>query len=316
MSRLRPGNPDHEQPAQVTTDPCSCDQLEAMATALERSGEYRILRKVAPYPWRDPVERGPVRRGLAMDLETTGLDCRIHEIIEIAMVPFDYTVDGHVTAVYPAYQAYNQPSSSIPPEITQLTGITDAMVARHVIDRAAVASFAAAADLVIAHNAGFDRKFCERLSDVFTTKAWACSQLEVNCAEEGFEGTKLGYLASHCGFFYDRHRAVNDCTALIEILRRPLPSGSPALSRLLQSARLPLWRVWAVGAPFDLKDVLKGRGYRWNGGEDGRPRAWHRDVPDDQLHAEKSFLSSEIFRAETHIPTVKMTAFDRYSERC
>jgi DNA polymerase-3 subunit epsilon len=190
------------------------------------------------------------------------------------------------------------------------------MVAGHVIDTAAVASFAATADLVIAHNAGFDRKFCERFSEVFRTKAWACSQLEVNWTEEGFEGTNLGYLAAQGGFFYDRHRATNDCTALIEVLRRPLPSGSPALNSLLQSARLPLWRVWAVGAPFELKDTLKSRGYRWNGGEDGRPRAWHRDVPDDQLHAEKAFLASDIFRADTHIQTVKMTAFDRYSERC
>jgi DNA polymerase-3 subunit epsilon len=89
MSRLRAGGPHHEQSTQVTNDPYSRDQLEAMATALDRSGEYRILRKVVPYPWRDPVERGPVLRGMAVDLETTGLDCRVHEIIEIAMVPFD-----------------------------------------------------------------------------------------------------------------------------------------------------------------------------------------------------------------------------------
>lgn len=128
--------------------------------------------------------------------------------------------------------------------------------------------------MILAHNATFDRPFAERLCDVFTTKAWGCSMSQIEWAVEGFEGTKLAYLAARAGFFYDGHRAVQDCAAAIELLSRPLPkSGEIALSRLLATARRPTWRIWAENAPYDLKDVLKRRGYRWNGGEDGRPRA-------------------------------------------
>jgi DNA polymerase-3 subunit epsilon len=46
---------------------------------------------------------------------------------------------------------------SIPPEITNLTGITDEMVAGHSIDDRAVNDLLGRVVLIIAHNAAFDR---------------------------------------------------------------------------------------------------------------------------------------------------------------
>ncbi|MFW1499254.1 exonuclease domain-containing protein, partial [Vibrio parahaemolyticus] len=86
-----------------------------------------------------------------------------------------YSLDSRVFEIGETFQRFQEPSAPISPEITRITGITDAMVAGHTIDVAEVAAFARPAALVIAHNAGFDRRFAERLSDVFATKAWACS---------------------------------------------------------------------------------------------------------------------------------------------
>jgi DNA polymerase III epsilon subunit-like protein len=72
-----------------------------------------------------------------------------------------------------------------------LTGIDDDMVAGHVLDPAEVYRFAASAALIVAHHAAFDRRFAERLSDVFTTKPWACSMAEVPWADDGFDSAKL-----------------------------------------------------------------------------------------------------------------------------
>ena len=81
------------------------------------------------------------------------------------------------------------------------------------------------------------------------------------------------------GFFYDRHRAVNDCHPAIELLAMPLPKTKViAMGRLLERARRPSCRIWAENTPFDLKDVLKARGYRWNGEANANPRAWYIDV--------------------------------------
>ena len=117
------------------------------------------------------------------------------------------------------FHGYRQPARPISPEITALTGIDDAMVEGQAIDFEAVAGFAAPAALVIAHSAGFDRRFLERYSPVFQTKPWACSMSEIDWKAEGHEGTKLGYLAQGAGFFYDRHRATTDCLAAAGLSR-------------------------------------------------------------------------------------------------
>jgi DNA polymerase-3 subunit epsilon len=291
--------------------------LEDAACRLEASGDYKVLRRLQP---RAPVETPPgavVRSGLFVDVETTGLEPSRDEIIELAMVPFSYGLEGQVFAVGEPFHRLRQPTRPIPPDITAITGIDDAMVAGHVIDPSEVAAFAAPAALVIAHNAAFDRRFLERYYETFSTKAWACSMSQVDWTGEGHEGVKLAYLAAGAGFFYERHRAVNDCLAAIELLARPLPrSGEPALGKLLQTARTPTWRIWAENAPFDLKDVLKARGYRWNAEAGGAPRAWFTDVGEGARHAELQFLKDEIYRGEIDLLTRRIDAYDRFSDRC
>jgi DNA polymerase-3 subunit epsilon len=201
-------------------------------------------------------------------------------------------------------------------QITAITGIDDAMVAGHRIDPAEVAHFAAPASLVVAHNAAFDRRFLERLCETFSTKPWGCSMSQIDWAAEGYEGTKLAYLANGAGFFYDRHRAAQDCLAAIELLARVQPrSGRTGLVQLLERARKPSLRIWAENAPFDLKDVLKARGYRWNGEGTGAPRAWYIDVDDGASDAEVAFLKTEIYRGEIALLVRRIDAYDRFSDR-
>jgi DNA polymerase-3 subunit epsilon len=253
---------------------------------------------------------------LFVDVETTGLDPAKDEIIELAMVPFTFGLDGRIFEIRDAFQKLRQPEKPIPPEITALTGITNEMVAGQSIDPAEVAAFAGGAALIVAHHAAFDRRFVERLSDVFTTKPWACSMSQIDWSAEGFEGTKLAYLAMGAGFFYERHRAVHDCIAAIELLAAPLPKTRvPAMSRLLERARRPSWRIWAENSPFDLKDVLKVRGYRWNGEGNPNPRAWYIDVDDDMREQELLYLRTEIYQREVELLVRRLTAYERFSDR-
>ena len=128
--------------------------------------------------------------------------------------------------------------------------------------------------------------------------------------------SKLALLAMSSGFYYDKHRAVHDCYATLELLSRTLPvSGGQTFPALLASARRKTTRCWAEGSPFDSKDVLKRRGYRWSGGEDGTPRSWWIDVPDADFLTEKAFLCAEIYKRDATFPTAEITAFNRYSER-
>ena len=127
---------------------------------------------------------------------------------------------------------------------------------------------------------------------------------------------KLAYLASGAGFFYDKHRAVNDCLAAVELLARPLPkSGALGLAKLLERARRPTWRIWAEGAPFERKDALKARGYRWNSDYGGAPRAWYIDVDEADREAELGFLRAEIYGHEIELLSRRIEAHDRFSDR-
>ena len=292
------------------------DTLEAMAAALDASGRYRVLRRLEPRSVITPPDGSKTRLGLFVDVETTGLDPAKDEVIELAMVPFTYGLDGRIFEIRKPFRKFRDPGKPIPPEITALTGITDEMVTGCTIAPAEVAEFAGGAALVIAHNAAFDRRFVEQLSEAFVIKPWACSMTQIDWGAEGYEGTKLAYLAMGAGFFYDRHRAVTDCMAVIELLAARLPrSGTLAMASLLDRARRPAWRIWAENAPFDLKDDLKARGYRWNGDGNPNPRAWYIDVEDDVREKELAYLRTEIYQREVELLVRKITAYERFSDR-
>jgi DNA polymerase-3 subunit epsilon len=305
--------PDDSAPPGRSTAP---DDLEAMARTLEASGRFRVLRRLDAVTHLHDGDPATCRLGMMLDLETTGVDPRRDEIIEFAIVPFHYDGEGRLVAVGEAFSRLRQPKNPIPQEITRITGITDAMVAGQTVAPAEVAAFIAPAALIIAHNAQFDRRFAEAFSPAFALKPWACSMSQVDWRAEGYEGTKLSYLATQCGFFHQGHRATSDCLATLEVLGAPLPIGGvTGLSRLLQSARRASWRIWAENSPFELKDVLKARGYRWNGDPGPAPKAWYIDVDEADRDAEIAFLRAEIYRGEIDPLTRRITAFERFSER-
>jgi DNA polymerase-3 subunit epsilon len=296
---------------QDTTD------LAAMAEALSRSADFRVLRRLVPRPPSPPVAGQETKTGILLDTETTGLDHARDEIIELGMVKFDYTADGRIAGVRDTFSAFNEPSAPIPLDVTALTGITDEMVAGHKIDEAAVNAFVDdAVVVVIAHNSGFDRKFSERYWPVFERKAWACSATEIDWQQYGFDGAKLGYLLNGAGYFHQAHRAVDDCHALLEILDFDLrTTGAPALAVLLETARKKTIRIWAEQSPFELKDSLKRRGYRWSDGTDGRPRSWYVDVDESALGDEIAFLKAEVYLRDVEPRLQTLTAFTRFSAR-
>lgn len=290
--------------------------LDQLAHRLEATGDYKILRRMQARQATPTPADYTGKIGIMLDVETTGLDTTKDEIIEIAMVKFRYSDNDEIIGVSDTFQAFNQPSNPIPAEVTELTGITDTMVAGQKIDAVKVKAFVADADIVVAHNANFDRRFAERAWQFFEHKPWACSMSQIDWKAHGYDGAKLGYLLAGAGLFHDAHRAIDDCHALVEILSHPRPGTSRrAFGELMNNARRKTSRVWAQRAPFDLKDVLKARKYRWNDGSDGRPKSWYIDVDASKRDDELKYLRQEIYQREIEINCRDVTAFDRFSNR-
>ena len=287
---------------------------EDMARRLEASGRYRILRKLSHPDVVSSPRPGFPRRGVIIDTETTGLNYRTDKLIEIGAVAFTFDEDANLGDITGVYSGLQDPGIPIPALITKLTGINDAMVAGQSLDLLALAKVVEPADLVIAHNAAFDRPFCEKLSAMFSSKAWACSVKEIDWQGRGFEGNKLGYLIGQSGHFHDGHRAVDDCYALFEVLRNfDSVQGKTAFAELYAASQRAQVRLWAEHSPFDMKDKLKARGYRWSDGSEGRPKSWWTEVTDDALEDEINYLRTEIYhRADVEPLTVHLTATERF----
>lgn len=292
------------------------EELERMAAHLDASDLYRVHRRIQEQPVLHARDGTPTYRGAILDVETTGLDFRNDEIIELAILPFDFSADGRIFEVGEPFNRMRKPARALSREIVEITGITDAMLEGQAIHPDEVAAFVDQAELVVAHNAAFDRRFAESFCNAFAIKRWGCSLGEVPWAAEGFEGSRLVQLATGHRLFFEGHRALHDCRATLEVLSRRLPiCGRRGLDVLFESVLKPRWQVWAQGAPFELKDALKSRGYRWSPGDDGRPKAWHTEVTDDALAVEKAFLCAEIYGRHVDIQARELTAFERYSER-
>ena len=153
----------------------------APAGAGRDAGEARTLQAIALADQPHAAASGPRRRGLFVDCETTGLDHGRDQVIELAMLPFTYAIDGRITDVLrsEARTWRQDPGRPLPPEITRITGLTDAELEGEAIDTAAAVELVAGADLVVAHNAGFDRPFLETLVPAARDAAWAGSRHEV-----------------------------------------------------------------------------------------------------------------------------------------
>ena len=296
-------------PALATQTPPT---MEEMAQRLEDSGNYRVLRKLQPRPIRQRTVSETHKIGVILDTETTGLDPRKDEIIELGMIAFTYDENG-IADVVDVFSALREPSVPISAEITRITGITAQMVEGQRIDIDAVGRFIDPADLVIAHNARFDRPFCERFSPGFDVKPWVCSVSEIDWTRLGYEGTKLSYLIGQSGYFHNGHRAVDDCHALLEVLAaRSRTDAEGPFDQLLVSSAQTRLRLYAIGSPFDMKDILKARGYRWSDGSDGAPKSWWCEIAEEAYEEELWFLRDEIYRADVEPHVQRMTSCERF----
>jgi DNA polymerase-3 subunit epsilon len=116
--------------------------LEQMARSLVESGEYRVTSRLEPQAEYHPPDNSPKVVAAVVDVETTGTNPDRDKIIELGICLFEYARQtGRIYKVLGSWEWFEDPGFPIPPEITTITGITDAMVASHSIDDAAVTDF-------------------------------------------------------------------------------------------------------------------------------------------------------------------------------
>lgn len=285
---------------------------------LEASGRHRVLTKYerpARYNFMSE-DRDDDLLGVVVDCESTGLDTEVDKMVEIAVQPFIFDKAGQVYSLLPALTQREDPGFPLPPEITELTGLTDADLAGQKFDDEQLFMSVADADLVIAHNAKFDRPMFERRFPIFAEHHWACSYEDVPWRKFGVRSGALDYILMRVAkTYHEEHRATSDVESVLHILAQRRPPEREAvtyLSVLLDAVRHPTIRLMP-NTPYEARGALKSRGYRaqYKG---GKFAYWYRDVLPEDMAAEEQWLVHHA-SAEPHIPSKRITAKDRYSVR-
>lgn len=290
--------------------------LERALEVVRASTEHIVLDRIRPRARYYMPDGTRCFQAVYLDTETTGLDPE-DVLIELAVSAFDFDpISGRIFDVMPPRSWLEDPQRPIPDSISNLTGITDDMVRGKRIPEREVIAACSKAQLIIAHNAGFDRPMVERRIPWFAERMWACSQYDINWYKAGYSGLSMDYLAmKHARAFHDSHRAAEDVVAGVHVLASPFADGTLPMRELYANAGRVTCHIRAVGAPYDLKELLKARGYRWDPGRAGRERAWWIEIPEEACAVEQAWLVRNVYLMGGNPIVIRMTARERYSER-
>ncbi len=234
--------------------------------------------------------------GVVLDVETTGLQHETDDVIQIALRPF--FVDpktGEVSGLKPAIHFLGEPSRYLPQVIKDITGFTDEDLRGHEIPWKKIAAILSRCKFIVAHNAGFDRKFVEatlRRKGIQITgdAVWCCSMTQVDWTPVCRPSRALEVLSAWHGFYYDSHNALADVDATLHLLRQ-----KDYMRTMLSAAATPDYRVFAVGSLREENHLLKDRRYRWN----PDLTCWWKSVSDKATADEESqWLADNLSQVE------------------
>ncbi len=186
-----------------------------------------------------------MRTLVSLDLETTGLDSERDAILEIGIVKF------RGEEVLEEWSSVINPDRPIPPKITELTGITQAMVAAEgikLVDGLSTAREIAGSAPIVGHNVQFDLGFMRRHR-----------QLDRNSSIDTFELASilvphagrysLGALAQELGITLPAtHRALDDARVAHQLYLKCFERACDLPRELLEEiARVADMSGWQLG---------------------------------------------------------------------
>ena len=257
----------------------------------------------------------PKMRICFLDLETTGTDYKEDAILEIAIKCVEITKkNGNDIIVVDAYDSLQNPGFPIPESATRINGITDDMVKGQQINWDRVKEIFEFSQLIVAHNATFDRSFTDQSIELSKNKIWACSINDINWDSRGFKNVKQELLCIWHGFYYDSHRAMADVDALINLVTHSSYIEDKPIIELIKNAKRSMCRVEAKFAKFEYKDLLKKRNYRWHDPNTGNKndKAWCKLLPYEEVDSEVEWLNENIYKNNFQGRILEITIMDKY----
>ncbi|MEN9388637.1 MAG: hypothetical protein RLZZ255_1613 [Cyanobacteriota bacterium] len=222
-----------------------------------------LLSAAVPEP---PSQQPLPERLLILDTETTGLDPQRDRCIEIGAVLFDLprrSVLSQVSLLLPCDQNPAQAVNGIEPALTQQPQPWQQGLQWF-------EALLASADLVVAHNAAFDRQWFGIAPLPPIHKTWLCTMEDIRWPAERRLRSNPSVRGPHrhaVGQSQIAHRALTDCIYLAQVFER-----CSDLEQLVQQGLEPR-RLYRARLSYEERHQAREAGFRWNEPVSG---AWSR----------------------------------------
>ncbi|MDP7999270.1 MAG: 3'-5' exonuclease [Synechococcus sp. SP1 MAG] len=210
---------------------------------------------------------------LILDTETTGLGPETHHCVEVGAILFDVqsrAVLAQQSFLLPAETNAAEPINRIPAAVTRLPQPWKEGLRwfQNLLD---------AADVLVAHNAAFDRQWFGRGELPAVTQPWLCSMDDMRWPADRQLRSRPSVrdLALAYGVpVWAAHRALTDCIYLAEVFAR-----CEDLEQQLLQGLEPRQLVRAK-VSYDDRQLARDAGFRWN---DPIKGAWARRMSEREI---------------------------------
>ena len=192
-----------------------------------------------------------------MDTETTGLDPQLDQCLEVGVILFDVPgrqVLAQQSFLLPVQTNAAEAINHIPASATQLP-----QPWRPALDY--LQSLLDAADVLVAHNAAFDRQWFGLGHLPSTDKRWLCSMEDMRWPAD--RQLRMRPSVRDLALAYEipvwaAHRALTDCIYLAEVFRR-----CDDLEQLIERGLEPR-QLMRAQVSYDNRHLARDAGFRWN----------------------------------------------------
>lgn len=200
-------------------------------------------------------------------INTSGIDVSKEFIIELALVRCTYSISRRtVVSVDYYYHEYEDPRFQLSEDVQRYTHVTNQMIKDRSFDESQVRRILADSPLVIAFKPEMVRPFFERRFPIFADLSWGSASVDVPWRELGIKGSRLPYITTDHGYYYDFNSAGEQALTMSYIMYcRP-----EALESILNVATMSSYRIELKNFPRESKDKIKALGFRW----DSDKRLW------------------------------------------
>ena len=215
---------------------------------------------------------------LIVDTETTGLDFDLDNCIEVGAILFNVpnrSILAQQSFLMPSLNNKAEKINKIPSKITKLNQPLQEAINY-------LQALINSSDVLVAHNASFDRRWFGKNPLPAVSKPWLCSMEEIKWPSDrnlrprpSVRDLALAYEVP----VWSAHRALSDCIYIAEVFRRCVH-----LEDLLTKGLEPR-RLMKAQVSYSQRHLAREAGFRWNDPIEG---AWSRRLSAREI-AELSF---------------------------